>query len=49
MDTPYTLSPNELGQVPLALIDRDPNQPRKSFDATYIKQLAEEVRLLPGG
>lgn len=36
MDKAYTLKPGELADVPLSLIDPDPNQPRKDFDEDYI-------------
>jgi len=31
-------------ELPLALIDRDPNQPRKSFDEDRLRELAESIR-----
>jgi len=44
MDTAFELKPNELGSVPLTLIDPDPDQPRKDFDDDYITELAESIK-----
>lgn len=44
MDTPFTLTPGVVEEVPLELIDLDPDQPRKDVDAEYISALADDIR-----
>lgn len=44
MDNAFTLQPNELGNIPLGLIDPDPEQPRKDFDEDYIAGLAASIK-----
>ncbi len=44
MDKAYELNLDELGSVPLNLIDPDPEQPRKDFDEDYIHQLAASIK-----
>lgn len=44
MDKAFTLNANELGSVPLSLIDPDPDQPRKDFDKDWISQLAQSIK-----
>lgn len=44
MDKAYELKPGELGDVPLVLIDPDPEQPRKDFDDDYIAELAASIK-----
>lgn len=45
MDKAFELKADELGQIPIKLIDPDPEQPRKDFDEDYIKnELAPSIK-----
>ncbi|MDZ7804704.1 ParB/RepB/Spo0J family partition protein [Thiohalophilus sp.] len=39
------LQPGELGNIPLKMIDPDPEQPRKTFDEDYLEQLAASIKV----
>ena len=46
MDKAFTINPGELAEVPLSLIDPDPDQPRKDFDEDYINnELAPSIKV----
>jgi len=44
MDKAFELKAGQLADVPLSLIDPDPEQPRKNFDDDYIEQLAASIK-----
>lgn len=44
LDEPYVPQGSPL-QIPLDLIDEDPEQPRRSFDAESLEELAETIRV----
>lgn len=44
LDEPYVPQGSPL-QIPLDLIDEDPEQPRRSFDAASLEELAETIRV----
>jgi ParB/RepB/Spo0J family partition protein len=44
MNAPCTIEPGIVTEVPLELIDFDPEQPRKDVDPEYISALADDIR-----
>jgi len=43
-DTPFDMAPGVVTELPLDIVDFDPDQPRKDFDDDFIGELAADIR-----
>lgn len=45
LDNPMDITTIEVGMIDIRLINEDPEQPRKTFDETFIEELAADIKM----